>query len=388
MGRPSMSGLPEHLWYDKSKGVYRLVLINGKRKSLGKDKYKAVALANAYNNEMRGNTGLQSLIEQSTAPKDAPSVLPLDAIHEDVLNAIKLGDAKQRELKNDFIRAKEYFTMTEDAIDVDVCFNYLTHYHPNLKGEAYNKKITFLERIFKFAKARGLMKNIENPAANLIRQQKNAKLKDRIRLSVEGYKAVYEIAPLYMQTAMDLALQLTQGREEIRNIKYKIKDDDFTSNGCKWFDKPTQDGIYGTLFIHRKKVVDHEAAHVAVPIGQTLKDIIDRSKDLILCPYVVHKKQLRKPKKMSKEKTHERQLKAEDVSNDFTDLVNRCGFYDNLPEKKRPTFHEIRALGAHLIKKKGVDPQARLAHTDPESTKIYTTGHVDFVQVQHVEIAI
>ncbi|MEH6814187.1 MAG: hypothetical protein V7677_16760 [Motiliproteus sp.] len=46
-----------------------------------------------------------------------------------------------------------------------------------------------------------------------------------------------------------------------------------------------------------------------------------------------------------------------------------------MPANQRPTFHEIRALGAHLYKEQGIDPQALLGHTDAKMTDHYLDGH-------------
>lgn len=39
-----------------------------------------------------------------------------------------------------------------------------------------------------------------------------------------------------------------------------------------------------------------------------------------------------------------------------------------------------------MFKQRGFDPQARMAHSDAESTKIYTENHVQWVEVPHCEI--
>ncbi len=64
------------------------------------------------------------------------------------------------------------------------------------------------------------------------------------------------------------------------------------------------------------------------------------------------------------------------------------GVAAHLPIAERPTFHEIRALAAHMFKTNGLDPQARMAHSDAKSTKVYTQNHVEWVEVPHGEIAI
>ncbi|WP_017445687.1 hypothetical protein [Gayadomonas joobiniege] len=57
-----------------------------------------------------------------------------------------------------------------------------------------------------------------------------------------------------------------------------------------------------------------------------------------------------------------------------------------MPPAARPTFHEIRALSIHLYSEAGYDPQARAAHTDSKSTRIYQRGHVDWVEVPAGEV--
>lgn len=59
-----------------------------------------------------------------------------------------------------------------------------------------------------------------------------------------------------------------------------------------------------------------------------------------------------------------------------------------MPMAQRPTFHEIRALSAYLFEQQGVDPQARMAHSDAKSTKVYTQNHVEWVSVPHAEIKV
>lgn len=76
------------------------------------------------------------------------------------------------------------------------------------------------------------------------------------------------------------------------------------------------------------------------------------------------------------------------MSRAFSNLRDQLGVTANLTLAERPTFHEIRALAAHLFKINGLDPQARMAHSDAKSTKIYTQNHVDWVEVPHGEISL
>jgi hypothetical protein len=101
---------------------------------------------------------------------------------------------------------------------------------------------------------------------------------------------------------MDLALQTTHARLEVSRIKYSIKEPKTGVCGCVWFEQP-ENNIYGTLYIHRQKVQKKEASHVAIPIGEELKRIIDESRDSVASPYVVHRIPERNNKR-SKEVSH------------------------------------------------------------------------------------
>jgi integrase len=146
-----------------------------------------------------------------------------------------------------------------------------------------------------------------------------------------------------------------------------------------WFDQPEND-LCGILYIHRQKVQRKEASHVAIPIDAELKRIIDDSRDSVASPYVVHRIPKRNVKH-SKEVAHPTQVAPDYLSRSFSALRDKLGLSDHLEMDERPTFHEIRALVAHLLDNQGIDPQARMAHRDAKSTKIYTQNHIDWVVV-------
>ena len=375
--RPNTYGLPSGLYYDKSTGRYLLKLINGKRKTIGSDKYKAVALANAYNAKMRPELSVMAL----SGIDDV--LIPFDEIEEKILIRETLSRDIKRALSNDMNRAREYFTMTVDSIDRKTCQDYLQHYHSNIKGDSYNKKISFLRKLFNYIVDMGLMN--DNPAKGILKDAPLAKV--RKRLSLEQYKAIHAVAPLWLQTAMDLSLQTTHARLEIIRIEYKLSKPSDTRNGCHWFDTPSN-GIYGTLHINRQKVIGNEEAHVAIPIGEELKRIIDQSKDNILCPFVVHRVADSRRKHQSGEVKHPNQVSPDYLSVAFRKFRDSTGLFDSMPREARPTFHEIRALSSKLFSDQGVNPQARMAHKDARSTKVYTANHVQFVEVPHAEIKI
>ena len=84
-------------------------------------------------------------------------------------------------------------------------------------------------------------------------------VKQRKRLTVEMYQAIYLHADLFLKTAMDLALQITQARLEISRLRYRMLKPSSTENGCVWYDEPKEvDGvvIYGDMYINRQKTLE------------------------------------------------------------------------------------------------------------------------------------
>lgn len=224
---------------------------------------------------------------------------------------------------------------------------------------------------------------IDNPAARKKMRRVDGKV--RRRLSLEQFVKIRSSAAPWLRTAMDLAIQTTQARLEVSRIRYSIKSPQDGVCGCVWFEKEL-DGIFGTLYIHRQKVKHKEASHVAIPIGPALKKIIDDSRDNVASPYVVHRLLEKRSNKISQEVNHPTQVAPDYLSRAFSELRDHVGVASDLPIAERPTFHEIRALAAHLFERQGVDPQARMAHSDAKSTKIYTQNHVDWVEVPHAEL--
>ncbi len=379
--------LPDYLYHDKKAG-YRLTLIDGTRSSLGHDRAMAIAIAKEYNQRMRPSLGVSvdSLIRKTGGMSG--EFKPL-AEHIDKLIARIVEDEQPSRdtadtLINDAVRAKEYFSEVSGFdITLDHVNGYLQQYHADASANVQNRKVSFLKKLFAYAMDESLMD--DNPASRKLMRKTASK--ERRRLTLEWYQQIHAAAPLWLQTAMDLALQTTHARLEVSRIQYNLKKPEEGKCGCIWFDEQ-KNGIYGTLYIHRQKVEQKEASHVAIPIGDELKAIIDRSKDGVMSPFVVHRLPEKLSNGLSKEVKHRTQLTPDYISRTFSRLRDQVGVAAAMPPAQRPTFHEIRALSAFLISQMGVSPQARMAHTDAESTRIYTENHVQWVEVPHVEIKV
>ncbi len=377
--------LPDLLYFDKATGVYRFTLITGKRKSLGSDRAMAIAIAREYNNRMRPETSvsIDSLIRESGGIQG--EALPF-AEHVDRILARAIEDEQPSEStrddwNNDATRVKEFFDKIPACdIELEHVNAYIKEYHADSSANVQNRKVSFLKKLFSYAVDESLM--LDNPATR--KKMRRVEEKKRQRLSFDNFMAIRRAAAPWLRTAMDLALQTTHARLEVSRIRYSIREPKNGVCGCVWLEQPLN-GIHGTLYIHRQKVQKKEASHVAIPIGDELKRIIDDSRDNVASPYIVHRIPERNVKR-SKEVAHPTQVAPDYLSRSFSKLRDQLGLSDHLEMEERPTFHEIRALAAHLFDNQGIDPQGRMAHSDAKSTKIYTQNHIDWVVVPHGEI--
>ncbi|WP_336669487.1 phage integrase Arm DNA-binding domain-containing protein [Enterobacter asburiae] len=377
--------LPDFLLFDKATGQYRFTLITGKRKSIGADRVMAIAIAKEYNLRMRPEKvpSVESLIRDSGGINGEAKPF---SDHVDRIMARAVADEKPSpstldDWNNDVFRVKEFFTNIPACdIELEHVNKFINQYHADASANVQNRKVSFLKKLFSYAVDESLM--MDNPAAR--KKMRRVEEKKRKRLPLDIFIAMRNAAEPWLRTAMDLALQTTHARLEVSRIKYSIREPKNGVCGCVWLDEPVN-GIYGTLYIHRQKVQKKEASHVAIPIGGELKRIIDDSRDSVASPYVVHRIPERNNKR-SKEVSHPTQIAPDYLSRSFSSLRDKLGLCDHLPLDERPTFHEIRALAAHLFDSQGIDPQGRMAHSDAKSTKIYTSNHIDWVMVPHGEI--
>jgi len=376
--------LPQGLNKIKMRGIYRFRyrFPNGKDIYLPMDTLEldAIEAATIFNTKHRNPT-IKLLMDYDEYNK------PL----KEWLNTVK-HRVETEEFKKNIISEKVFLAFTND-IDrlvelhgaiMSKSFN-LTHVNDFLnkfaKGksnEVYNRKITFLKKVGSYLCDMSAMET--NFAESKKRKPKEKK--QRQRLTLEYFNQILEAAEPWLKTAMMLSIQTTHAVNEISLAKYK---------DCEWYNAPLLENgltVYGVLRIHRQKVKDKEASRVAIPITKKIKTIIEQSRaDNIASPYIIHKI-LDRRKGAAKGITHNTQLDSVYISRAFSELRDQLGIMTDLTKDKRPTFHEIRALSIHLYDEIGYDAQARAAHTDSESTKVYKKDHVEWVEIQAAELAV
>lgn len=376
--------LPPYLYFDKKAG-YSLKLTNGRRKIVSQNRQEAITVALDYNRRTRSAPILDKLMN------DKPVQLSLNLIIDSIIERMISDKAPSNGLlstwKNDVQRIKSYFTMPCNEIALTHVTDYMEVNHEGASNNVYNRKLSFLELVFDYAKDSGYMTT--NPAALKIKKPKEDK--KRKPLDLEAFVKILEAAPLWLKTSMNLTMQTTHAVLEVSRIEYKLTKAEPGRCGCIWYEVPKQDQfgtVYGELAIHRQKTHKSEASHVIIPINDTLKTIIDNSRDAILSPYVVHKLPKKNSNPTSSLVNHVTQIVSKNISKEFSRIRDELGLYDHLKPEERPTYHEIRGLSARLIKAQGNDPQSRMGHSDSKSTKVYTEfgKETEWVQVPNLTV--
>jgi len=219
-----------------------------------------------------------------------------------------------------------------------------------------NRNRSLLILIFDYAIGEGLVN--DNPARPLLKSKETVR---RQRLTIEGFNAVYEKADRKTQDAMRLALRTLQRREDLVRIKRAdIKEE----GGRKWIE----------LIQQKTKVA------VKIYIDSALEADIARCNDGVLSEYVLHYGMESNKRRRAKPLTPNRLTKG------FAKARDASGFFDDVPKDERPTFHEIRALGAILYLRSGrslQEIQRLCGHKDEATTRRYLERHgVEFIEAE------
>lgn len=220
---------------------------------------------------------------------------------------------------------------------------------------------SLLGELFDVAISKGLIN--DNPARQTLKRYRT---KQRKRHTIEGLTAIRAASPLWLQNAIDIAMLTTQRRIDIINMK--------------WSD------IYdGYLHVAQVKTTDDPedefeflegAGYVRIKVDSELQRVLDRCKDDILSPFIIHrapKKKHGRPLKVEKE--HWTQIDDQYLSHQFLEAVKRSNAYPGLTGRQIPSFHEVRALSIFMHKKAGKSAQQLAGHTTERMTEVYASGH-------------
>ncbi|MEW5251224.1 tyrosine-type recombinase/integrase [Microbulbifer discodermiae] len=214
--------------------------------------------------------------------------------------------------------------------------------------------------------------NTSDEAPKLIPRQRPPKI--RQRLTITNFWRIYdkagELGYEGLQIAMELSLLTTMRRGDVCSLRLDAHVSD------EGIDKGVEKSI--------NQRGEERATYLRWSYDKhpELRPVMDRARELSLrnygCPFAVsYQPKRRQPRANQHE--HWCRLMPSRVSNQFREAREAAGVCSDLPSNARPTFHEVRALASHLLKKSGHSPEAIAeicAHTDAEITEnFYLSGH-------------
>lgn len=209
---------------------------------------------------------------------------------------------------------------------------------------------SMLNQVFKWAIQTGLRE--DNPAAQLDSPQG---VRKRARLDLEIYRCLHALAPQWLQNQMDLQLHTLQRPGDVLLMRWEQVRDGF-------------------LYIEQQKT----GRRLKLKIEPSLALVIQRSRDTVLSPFIVHRKpeHLRTLQERAKNRLHHTQVLIQQADRAFALVRNASGLYG--PNDFPPTLHEIRSLGASLYRIAGWsegEVQRLLGHSEIKMTRHYLDGH-------------
>jgi enterobacteria phage integrase len=197
---------------------------------------------------------------------------------------------------------------------------------------------TLLISIFALACAKGYCHS--NPVTSTRAPVTQVK---RQRLSLAQFDAILALANPILRTAMVIGLHTGLRREDIHAIKYADVRD-------------------GRLYVQPQKTRAKTGHAMALELPPVVLDAIKASRGDVVSEYVLHygvdapaRRLIGKPPKLNA------------ISKWFLQARDAAGVCVKVPRNQRPSFHEIRALAAHLAD----NPQELLGHADAKTTKTY-----------------
>jgi len=356
MSRPRKNArntLPKNLYLDSRRGSYRYHSPkDGAWFSFGSDREAAVDAAHHLNLEFMQAKNLVTMV------LDAGAITLSDFIER-----YKTGILPERKLEASTLELYETrFRQINNALGSKAInrieLKEIADFLDSFPSRSSNQARSLLCNIFKCARAKGVVK--ENPAEQTLARIEN---KARKRHTAEGLKAIREHSPQWLKNAIDLALIISQRRCDILDMKFEdIRD--------------------GYLYVvQRKTKKKSDAGWLKLKVTSQLMEIIERCKDGIDSPFVIHRMPEKVFQKSAKE--HFTKIDGRFLSRAFQEARKQANCYPDYSKEELPGFHEIRGTSLKMYKRAGKDAQKIAGHATPDMTLNYLRGHedIDWVEV-------
>lgn len=362
-GRPKTHDYPPNMTVDKGDGRFSVRNpITGKRKKFSRDKEKdALRVVNALNEWLANERALKALKE------GRPTIDGL--VVKWIADRVPLMPWAAGTRENYVAKAKRIREeLGERTIDHTDCMYIEDWISARTKtADAFNDWLYVFVLLWKFGVSRKLTE--VNEPEKIEQRSTSKKLdsnqKQRLPLDVLDYRDIHDKADDWLRLAMDVSLVTLQGRAEV----------------CAMQMTHFRDGF---LYVVRAKTSgDSDMAFIRIELTPQLLEFQSRSRQLddTVSPYLIH----RRPDSMRRThidpKDHWTQVTPDYLSKAFAEARDKVPrFAALLPARKRPTFHEIRGLGARLCEASGMSPQMiqwLMTHSDKKVTNIYLEGGLE-----------
>lgn len=295
-----------------------------------------------------------------------------DIFENQIMTKMKLADETKKGYRRQLAMIKKHFKSKRMA---EISVLEVASFLDSLPGVLSKRVRSLLILLFKYAISKGHCDI--NVAEQTIPEKTE---KERQRLSLELFNSILNYSekakddngndielttPAWLKNSMMLGLFTLQRIGDISRMKFDdIKD--------------------GYLYVIQEKTKKHGiAARLKIKVTPELDKIIKACRDEVVSPFLIHRKPIRNI--MGESKVHPTQCTRDYISRSFCEVRNKV-IDKKIPAKERPTFHEIRSLGASLYEKAGIDPQSLLGHTTKKMTDEYLEGHDKWTEVKVAKI--
>lgn len=345
--------LPANLYRSEGKTWRYRHPVTGKYHGMGDDKAKAIVAARKLNELLTPSTDLVARVLGEVTFGEFAKDYMANKRRKD---GRPLAANSLRSYKHSISRCSEWHELALTSISLFMVNKLLD----SLPASTSVETRSLLVQIFDVAISKGIL--VDNPAAQTIKRHR---AKQRKRHTLEGLTAIRAASPIWLQNAIDIAMLTTQRRIDIVNMKWTdIRD--------------------GYLHVAQEKTTDDPeddfeilegSGYVRIKINAELQRVLDRCRDNILSPYIIHRVPKGKTKNRTQSKDHWTKVEAQYVSREFLRVIRAINAYPELNGRQLPSFHEIRALSIYLHKKAGISAQTLAGHANEKMTNFYASGH-------------
>lgn len=349
--KPKNRGLPPNLYENNGGRSFRYRRPDdGTWHGMGDDRNKAIQAARQLNSILMAGT---SLVDRVMGTERLLMREFIEIFVNDILPPRELAQAT---LDIYQVRIRQInAAIGEQPVD-EVTIKMVSELLESLSPRSSNQCRALLADIIDHAVARGLCP--DNPAANTIpRIEKKA----RKRHTLEGIKAIRRHAEPWLQNAIDLALITAQRRSDILSLRF-----DDVRNGYLYV-------------VQQKTSKASDAAWIRFKVTPELQTVLDRCRDSVLSPFLIHRQPLRLKQKQQQNKVHWTKIEDAYLTRAFKEAREAAKCYASWADEELPGFHELRAFSLHLYKRAGKDGQSIAGHATEHMTRNYQRDHDEIV---------